>query len=140
MAKREIKSSDFDFREEAFSTRSRIFETVDSPNSRESGGVQGRGTLYHDAIDRYFFARLDDDDRTDPHLVRVYLLQSAVPLHIGVVGADVHQVGDVPAAFAHGVRLEPLAHLVKQHHRDGFQVIAVFIDSQRQCAQGGYRH
>ena len=33
MAKREIKSSDLDFREEAFSTRSRILETVDSPNS-----------------------------------------------------------------------------------------------------------
>ena len=29
----EMKSSDFDLREEAFSTRSRIFETVDSPNS-----------------------------------------------------------------------------------------------------------
>ena len=29
----EIKSSDFDLRELAFSTRSRIFETVDSPNS-----------------------------------------------------------------------------------------------------------
>ena len=28
-----MKSSDFDLREEAFSTRSRILETVDSPNS-----------------------------------------------------------------------------------------------------------
>ena len=33
MAKREIKASDCDFLEVAFSTMSRIFETVDSPNS-----------------------------------------------------------------------------------------------------------
>ena len=33
-ANREMKSSDRDLREEAFSTRSRILDTVDSPNSR----------------------------------------------------------------------------------------------------------
>ena len=33
-ANREMKSSDRDLREVAFSTRSRILETVDSPNSR----------------------------------------------------------------------------------------------------------
>ena len=41
---------------------------------------------------------------------------------------------------AHGVGLEPLPHLVEEHHGDGLQVVPVLIHRQRQSADGGHGH
>ena len=45
-----MKSSDFDLREEAFSTRSNILDTVDSPNSLVVFTLMGLVRLMHPEI------------------------------------------------------------------------------------------
>ena len=107
----------------------------------EGAGVQGRGALHNDAIEGDLLAGLHHDDRADGHLIRVHLHQLSVLLDVGIVGTDVHQGADVLAALAHGVALEQLADLVKQHDGDGFVVVAAFfIDGQREGADGGHGH
>ena len=39
-------------------------------------------------------------DRADRHFIRIDLFQLAVPLDIGIVRTDVHQLADVAAALA----------------------------------------
>ena len=89
----------------------------------EGGSVKRGGALHHHAVDGDLLPGLDHNDGTHGHLVRVHPLQVPVPLHVGVVGADVHELGDVPAALAHGVGLEPLADLVEQHDGHGLGVV-----------------
>ena len=59
----------------------------------------------------------------------------AILLHVGVVGADVHQVAHGVAALVHGGILKELADLVEQHDGHG---LGIFADAQR--ADGGDGH
>ena len=153
-----MKSSDLDLRELAFSTRSRILETVDSPNSfggaelqhaghvdaaaddrlsrldlpgqaltSQGAGVQGGAALDDLAVQGDLLAGLDHNDAAHGHLLRVHLLQAAVPLDIGIVRADVHQSADVLPALAHGIALEQLADLIEQHDRDGLGIVPLRV-------------
>ena len=101
----------------------------------EGGGVQRGGTLLHHAVDRHLFTGLHHDDGTHRHLVGVYSRQFAVFLNIGIVGADVHEGGDIAAALAYGVALEQLAHLIEQHYRHALAVLP-----QGDGPDGGHGH
>ena len=106
----------------------------------ESGSVQSGFSLHHGTVNRNFLAGLYHNNGADTHFVRVYLFQFSILFDIGIIRTDVHQITDVPAALAHGVGLEPFAHLVEQHHRDGLQIVAVFIYGQCQSPQRSHRH
>ena len=107
----------------------------------EGGGVQGGGPLQHHAVQRDLLAGLDHDDGPHGHIVRVHLGQLSVLLDVGIVGADVHQCGDVPAALAHGVALEQLTDLIEQHHGHGLHEVAAFlVKRQADGAHGGHSH
>ena len=133
---------------------SRIFDTVDSPNSfvvqifstplrfthplitssstvtirGKRTGIQCAGTLHHAPVNWDLFSGLYNNDGADPHFVRIYALQSSITLHIGIIRPDVHQRADVPPALANGIALKQLANLIKQHHGDGFCIIPAVFD------------
>jgi len=97
--------------------------------------VERRFSLYHHAVQRNLFARLDHDDVADLNLFGIDLFELAVPLNVGVIGADVHQGADGFAALAHRIALEQLANLVKQHNSNTFTII-----TKGNRAYGCYRH
>ena len=82
----------------------------------EGGGVELRGAIDDYAVDGHALAGLDHDLVAHGDLVWAHLHEFAVPLDVGVIGRDVHHRGDGFAALAHGVTLEQLAHLVKEHN------------------------
>ena len=106
----------------------------------QSRRVQGGSTFYDHTVNGHLLTGLDNDDAPHIHFIGIHLFQLAVPFHIGVIGTDVHQIADIAAASAHGIALEPLAHLIEQHDGDNLQVLAVFIDGQGQRAQSGHSH
>ena len=109
--------------------------------TRQRRGVE-RGRAVDDlAVDGDLFTGLHDDDRADSHVVGVDLLEFAVTLDVGVVGANVHQRRDVAAGLADGVALEQLADLVEEHDRHGLVIVAaLFIDGERDGADRGDCH
>ena len=109
--------------------------------SREGCGVQGGASLHDYAVNGDFLPGLHHNDGADFHLVRVHLLQLALlPFDVGIIRADVHKCGDVPAAFAYGVALEELAYLVEEHNGDAFGIIAIFVNCQGHGPQSGNGH
>ena len=106
----------------------------------QRAGVQAGAALNDNAVNGHLFARLHNDNAADFNLVWVNLFQAAVLLYVGVIRANIHQIANITAAFAHRVALKPFAHLIEQHHGNGFQIIAVFIDCQRHCAHRGHGH
>ena len=101
----------------------------------EGAGVDGAAALQHNAVQGDFFAGADQDHVAHGHGVRVHLLHAFTGLQVGVIGADVHQGGDVFPALAHRVALEQLADLVEQHNGGGLPVLL-----QGQRAHGGDGH
>ena len=101
----------------------------------EGGGVQGGGALQHHTVQGNLLAGADHDDLSHRDLVRVYLYDLTIPLHVGAVRTDIHELGDRPPGPAHGIALEQLSHLVKQHDADG---LGIFPQHQR--ADGGDTH
>ena len=101
----------------------------------EGRRVQGGGALLHGAVQGDPLAGLDDDGVAHGHLLRVHLDQLPLPLHVGIVGADVHQVRDGLAAAGDGHALEQLPHLVKQHDGHGLGILPA-----AKSAHGGHRH
>ena len=101
----------------------------------EGGGVQGGGPLQDGPVQGHPLPRLDDDHVPHRYLLRVHLDQLALPLYVGVVGADVHQVGDGLPGPGDGHVLEQLSHLVEEHHRHCLGVLA-----NQQRPDGGHRH
>ena len=101
----------------------------------QSAGVQGAFTFGDNAVDGHALTGLHSDDAANGHFVGVHLFQLAVLFHVGVVGANIHQLADVLAAFAHGIALKQLTDLVKQHNG-----AALGIFAQRHSAHGGHRH
>ena len=107
----------------------------------EGAGVQAGAAADHHAVQRHLLAGLHHDDAAHGNFVGVHLLQLAVPLDVGVIGADVHQGADVPAALAHGVALEQLTDLVEQHDGDALYIVAALRpDGQEERTQGGDGH
>ena len=91
----------------------------------EGGGVQGGSALDNLPVQGDPLAGADHHNGAHLHVLRVHLLQGAVlQLQVGGVGADVHEGGDGLAGPAHGVVLEELAGLVKEHDEDGLGVFA----------------
>ena len=103
--------------------------------SCESHGVEHRRALCHDAVQRDFLARLDDDGRADGDVVRINAGKLSILLNIRVVWADVHEIRDVVAALSDRIRLKPFADLIEQHDGDGLGVVAVLIDGKRERAE-----
>ena len=103
-------------------------------------GVEGGSTAEDNAVDGDLLSGLDHNDTANFHFIRIHLFQRSILLHVGIIGADIHQIADIAPAFAHSIALKPFSDLIEQHHRDDFQVFAVFIDCQSQSAQGGYGH
>ena len=107
----------------------------------QGAGVQGGAALDDLAVQGDLLAGLDHNDAAHGHLLRVHLLQAAVPLDIGIVRADVHQSADVLPALAHGIALEQLADLIEQHDRDGLGIVpAAGINGQGESAHGSHCH
>ena len=101
----------------------------------EGAGVHGGLALRHHAVNGDTLAGLHYDDGAHLHVVGIHLFQGAVLLDVGIVGADVHEVGDAAAALAHSVALEQLAHLIEHH--DGAALAPV---AQGHGAHGGHGH
>ena len=109
--------------------------------ARERRGVERGRALDNAAVDGDLFARLHGDDRADGHVVGVDLLELAVALDVGIVGANVHERRDAAAGLADGVALEQLADLIEEHDRDGLGVVtAFFVHGERDRADGRDRH
>jgi len=68
-------------------------------------------------------------------LLRAHLPNLSVPLEIGAVRADVHELLDGPAALVDRHVLEQLAHLEEDHDEHGLGVLP-----DRERADGGKRH
>ena len=66
----------------------------------ERRGIELRGAVDHDPIDRHAFTRFDHDDVADLHFIRVDFHELPVALDVGVIRSDVHHGGDGLAAFA----------------------------------------
>ena len=101
----------------------------------EGGGVQRRAALRHYAVQRDALPGLDHDGIAHRNFLRVHLDQLAVPLHVGVVGAYVHQISNRLAAPADRYALEQLAHLIEQQDRYALRVLPAAESAQRR-----YRH
>ena len=101
----------------------------------EGSGVQGGNTLHHNAVQGDLLAGADHDNGTHFHFVGVYLGKAVLGLDVGVLGVDVHQVGDGFTAFTDGVVLEQLAHLEEQHNK---YRLRVFADAE--CADRRHSH
>ena len=79
-------------------------------------GVELRAALDHDAVKRHALARFHHDARTGLHVVGVDLHRRAVGAQqVRVVGGNLHHLGNRAARPVHGVVLEQLAYLVKEH-------------------------
>ena len=110
--------------------------------ARQGNGVQGAGAFDDQAIERHFLTRADDDGLAYPHRVGTDGLQLSIALHIGHVGADVHQMGNALAALPFGIALEEFADLEEQHHEDGLGELGLCPreEADAEGADGGYRH
>ena len=106
----------------------------------QGAGVQAGFSILHNAVQRDLFPGIHRDDGADFHLVRIHLYQLSVLLNVGIIRPDVHQLADIPAAFAYGIALEQFADLVKQHYGDGLVIIAGFQQADGQGAEGGHGH
>ena len=104
--------------------------------SCQGGGVHHGLALQHHAIQGDTLPGFHGDGIPHRHFLRVHLGQLAVPLHVGVVRANVHEAGDGFPGFAHGVALEQLPHLVEQHDEHGLGVLAL---AEKSGAEGPHR-
>ncbi len=104
--------------------------------ARERGRIQRCGPEGHDAVNRNFLARLDNNDAADLHVVRVDPLGLAVLIfEVRVIRPDVHELGDIFPALSDRVALEKLPDLVEPHDGDALRVLA-----ERHRADGRDRH
>ena len=111
--------------------------------SRPSRPRRRRGiiTIHNHTVQRHFLTWLHNNNAANLNLVWVYLLQLPILLNIGIVWADVHQIGNVAAAFSYCHALEQLPNLIKEHNRHRFGVItAAGIQCQRHRTHCGNRH
>ena len=90
---------------------------------RQGRGVHGAMAGEDDAVQWDALSRPDDDGIPYLDLFGIHPKLLALSQKHGVVRADVHELGDGFAGFAHGVGLEQLSYLVEHHHRHGFQII-----------------
>ena len=103
--------------------------------------IEARVSLCNHAIDWHFFARLDQDNRTNADIIRPDFFRSAVCLHeVCIIWSDIHEVGNIAAAAPDGIGLEPFADLIKQHDGDALSIISVLIDSQSHGTNGCDSH
>ena len=119
------------------------FDRAGDRLSGKGGGIELRLAFDDDAVDGRALARLDDDDGADGDVIGEDLLECAVGLlDVGVVGCDVHHGADRLAAFAHGICLEQLADLVKQHDGGAFGHVRIGIGEEHhgKCADGRDGH
>ena len=110
--------------------------------ARQGNGVQGAGAFDDQAIERHFLTRADDDGLAYPHRIGTDSQQLTIALHIGHVGADVHQVGNALAALAFGIALKEFANLEEQHHEDGLGELGLCPreEADAEGTDGGNRH
>ena len=101
----------------------------------QSRSIQSRASLHNHSIDRNLLARLHDNDTADRHFIRIHALQLSVLLYVGIVRADIHKLGNVPAALTHRIALKQFSNLVEQHNGDAFPVIP-----QEHGTHGCHRH
>ena len=106
----------------------------------QGAGVQAGFPVFHDAVNRDFLPGFHRNDAAGFHFVRIHPDQLSVLLQIGIIRSDIHQFGNVPPAFAHGIALEQFADLVKQHYGDGLVIIAGFQQADDQGPNGGDGH
>ena len=100
--------------------------------ARKRCRVELRRALDDDAIKRHALAGLHHDLVAYADLVRVYLHQLPVAHDVGVIGRNVHHVGDALTRLAHRIALEQLAHLVEQHHRCTLGHVRLRVREQHQ--------
>ena len=84
--------------------------------ARERHGVQGGVPFQDDAVHRHFLTGLDDNDFALLDGFGGHGFEVAVPLHMGRIRTDVHEVGDRLPAPAFRNPFEQFTHLEEQHH------------------------
>ena len=84
--------------------------------ARERHGVQGGVPFQDDAVHGHFLTGLDDNDFALIDGLGGHGFEVAVPLHMGRIRADVHEVGNRLPAPAFRDPFEQFTHLEEQHH------------------------
>ena len=108
--------------------------------ARQCARIERRCAIRDDAVDGDLFARLHDDLRADFDFVGVTAYKFSIFFHVCVIGADVHELADIPAAPADGIALKPFADLVEEHDGDAFHIVAILVESKPHRADGRDRH
>ena len=84
---------------------------------------------------------MHDNNGSDLNRFGSDLFNFSASFNVGVIGANVHQIADVFAAFAHGISLKPFTDLIKEHHGNGFRVLAgIVVKCYGNGAQGSNGH
>ena len=88
-------------------------------------GIKEGFSFDHLSVERHLFPGLDENQRTDRDILRVFLREGAVLLYdVCDLRRDLHQVFDRLSGFADGIRLKPFAGLVKEHDRKRLRILA----------------
>ena len=108
----------------------------------ERRGIELRRARHDHTVERNALARLHDDLVAHGDLVRIHLYKLAVAHDVGVVGRDIHHVGDRFARFADRIALEQLAYLIEQHDCSalGHMRIGIGKQHERERADGRHAH
>ena len=89
----------------------------------QGAGIQGAFPLGHHPVQGHPFPGGHQDGLAHLHLLRGHLLGLPIPEHPSHIRPDVHQLCDGGPGTAHRVAFKQAAHLVKQHHGNGFQIV-----------------
>ena len=108
--------------------------------SCEGAGVQGGGAGYHSAVNGHLLSGIYHNDAANGNLLRVGLHQGTVHPDVGIVRADVHESRNVSPALSHGVALEQLTYLIKEHDGDGLHVISRPGEADEEGSHSSHRH
>ena len=110
--------------------------------TRNGHSVKRRFALYHNAVHRHLFARLDNYYVIYLYFGRIYHNHLAVLFQIGRVGTNIHQVGYAAPAAPFGDMLKQLPYLEKEHneHRFGELRLGTRQKTNGQRANGSDGH
>ena len=84
------------------------------------------------AVQRNALAGLHHNLVAHADFVRVDFYQLAIAHDVGIVGGNIHHIGNGLARFTNRIALEQLAYLVEQHYRGAFGHVRVGIGEQHQ--------
>ena len=86
----------------------------------------------YDPVHSNLFSRFNEKNVSDFHFIRIYGFYAAVfPFYIGIFRNNVHQLLNRSTTLPHGIALEELSDLIKNHNRNSFRKLS--------CKKSTYR-